>query len=63
MLSAGDRIGHVQVIGPDAVLDELLHELFHDVGIVVDALEEHSLGAEGAAGVGEACQRLFGRRR
>ena len=48
----------VEVVGPHAAAQELLHEHLHHVGIVVHALEQHRLVAERNARVGQAAQRI-----
>ena len=52
MLGARHRIGHVQVVRADAVLEQLLHQLLHDLRIVVDPLQQDRLRAQRATGVG-----------
>src|SRR5665648_908764 len=47
------EVALVVVVGLDAVLDQLVHELLHDVGAVVDAGQEHRLVAQREAAVGE----------
>jgi hypothetical protein len=53
-----DEIALVEIVGPDAGAQEFLDEDFHDLGIVVHALEQHGLVAERDAGVGEAPERV-----
>src|SRR5450756_1479213 len=45
------EVALVVVVGLDAVLDQLVHELLHDVGAVVDAGQKHRLVAQREAAV------------
>ena len=51
------QVALVEVVGPDAVLDQLVHERALDVHAVVDAGEQHGLVADGDAGARQLVHR------
>ena len=51
--AALDQVALVEVVGPDAHLDQLLDEVALDVHTVVDAGEQHRLVAQRDAGAGQ----------
>ena len=53
-----DEVALVEIVGPNAAAEQLLHEHLHGGGIVVDAAEEHGLVAERDARVGETPERV-----
>src|SRR5207249_12261577 len=59
VLGAGHLVAHVDVVGPHARREQLLHQLLHHLDVVVDAFEQHRLAAQGDAGVGEAAERFY----
>ena len=50
---AFNKVALIDVVRADAILDELVHQLAHDVHAVVDARKEHRLIANGNAGARE----------
>ena len=62
MLGAGDRVALVEVVGAHSVLQELLHELLHDLWIIVHPLHQYGLRAERASYVSQFGQRFLGLR-
>ena len=54
--AALDQVALVQVVRPDAHLDELVDQLALDVDAVVDACEQDRLIADRDAGAGRACR-------
>ena len=57
MPAALDQVAVVEVVRPDADLDQLVHELALDVDAVVDAGEQHRLVADRDAGAGQPVDR------
>ena len=58
-----DEVALVQVIGPDPVRDELVHERPLDVDAVVDPGKEHALVTDGQARLGQLVDRARDLRR
>ncbi len=63
MSDALRQITLVDIIRADTVMHQPLHQLFHDVGAIIDALEQHALVTQHDAIVGQFSQRpsRFGR--
>ncbi len=60
VLPSGHRVRHIQIVRPDAVPQQLLHQLLHGLRVVVDTLQQHGLRTEGATGAGELGEGFFG---
>ena len=56
MLGPGHLVAHVDVVGPHPRGEQLLHQQLHHLRIVVHALEQHGLAAQGDAGIGQHAQ-------
>ena len=54
MRTAVDEVALINIQWPHATHQQLLHECFHDNGIVVHTLEQHGLVAQRNAGIGQA---------
>ncbi len=57
MARARHQVALVQIVGPHAHLDQLVHELALDVDAIVDAGQQHGLIAQGNARVGQHAAR------
>ena len=60
MRRAGNRVALIKIIGADPHHQQLVHQFFHRLDVVVDPLEQHGLRAQGNAGVGQAATGLVG---
>ena len=58
---SGRQIRMVQVVGRDAQLNKGAHEAGQRGLVVIDVFQQHSLRAQGDAGVGQPCHSLPGR--
>ena len=60
---AMDQVALVQVVGADAITHQLVHQIHHDVGAVIDARHEHGLRPQRDASIGQFRQRHLHLRR